>query len=139
MPLTRLDIHFLKMARLQGEKSSFAKKKRGAVIAKNNRVISVGVSSHLDSNQALQAHSKLSENERYVATVNAELVAMGAAIRGGVTLNDVTMYISDPPNWITFKTMVTMGIKRIVHYGAGKGERVTHYARMLGIEILGIG
>ena len=79
------------------------------------------------------------QEERYIATVNAELVAMGNAITAGINLHNVTIYISEVPNWITFKTLVTFGIKRIVHYGPCLNERIKHYSRELGVQLISVG
>lgn len=138
MPLNRSDMHFLRMAQIQGEKSQFSRKKRGAVIVKDNKVIAAGISSHLDDKVAGQALAKLNDNERYVATVNAEIMAIGVAVKAGINLNNVTIYTSDCPNWQVFKTLVVMGIKRIVHYGPTTSDRIGHYSQQLGIELLSV-
>lgn len=127
------------MARQQGERSSFAHKKRGAVLAKDNKIVATGVNAHLDETGAPAKTKGLGESERYVATVNAEIIAIGSAVRANVYLGDLTMYISDPPNWVTFKFIVALGLKRIVHYGTLQSERIKHYAQALGIEILSVG
>lgn len=139
MGLQHTDLHFLKMAQMQGEKSQFSRKKRGAVLAKNNKVLSVGVSSHLNEAVGAAALSKLSDDERYVATVNAEIMAIGSAIKNGLDITGSTIYISDCPNWAVFKFIVIMGIKRIAFYGPVSSERVTHYSQELGVEIISVG
>ncbi len=137
--ITKTDLHFLKMSQIQGQQSSFSKKKRGAILAKDNRVVAAGVSSHLNEDGASNKSGQLSENERYVATVNAEVVAIGAAIKAGIFLAGCTIYISDCPNWQTFKFLVTLGLKRIIHYGPTSNDRILHYAREMAVEIMGIG
>ncbi len=127
------------MAQIQGQNSAFSKKKRGAILAKDNKVVAAGVSSHLNEDGATNKGGQLSENERYVATVNAEVVAIGAAIKAGIFLSGCTIYVSDCPNWQTFKFLVTLGLKRIIHYGPTLNERIMHYAREMGVEIIGIG
>lgn len=134
MAITNVDLHFLKYAQLQGQTSEFSKKKRGAVIAKGNKIISTGVNSHLESK-----HSIFNESERYVATINAEIVALGGAVQKSAPIVQCTMYSSDEPNWVTFKTCVVMGIKRFVHYGQTKSKRIKAYAQNLGVEIIGLG
>lgn len=137
--LSKSDLHFLKMAQIQGQRSKFSKRKRGAILAKDNKVIAAGVSSHLNESGPTANSGALSENERYVATVNAEIVAVGAAIKAGIFLSGCSIYVSDCPNWQTFKFLVTMGLKRILHYGPTMNDRITHYAREMGVEIIGIG
>lgn len=139
MSLSRLDTHFLKMAKMQGEKSSFSRKKRGCVIAKQNQIVATGVSSHLDTTKTETHTAGMGAEEKYVATVNAELVAIGAAVRANIGIAGATVYTSDCPNWMTFKMIATLGIRRVVHYGPCTNERITHYAKELGIEMLGVG
>lgn len=94
-----------------------------------------GISTHLGGN----LYKPEVEEEKYVATVNAELVAVGSAIMANQSIANTTIYTSDAPNWITFKLLVTIGIKRIVFYGPVTNERMTHYARELGIELVPVG
>lgn len=139
MSLTNTDLHFVKLARLQGERASFSHKKRGAVIANQNRIIAVGVNSHLDSGRSQATNGANSPDERYVATLNAEVVAISSAVRSNTPLHNATVYISDEPNWVTFKFLVALGIKRIVHYGPTQNEHTKHYAQKLGVEIISVG
>lgn len=138
MALSRIDLHFVKLARMQGERSSFSHSKKGAVIAKENKILSTGVSSHLNEGRAVAAQAG-GENEQYVATIGAELVAISAAVRSNISLNGSTIYLSAEPNWIAFKIIVTMGIKRIAFYGPLTSDRIRHYATELGVEILSVG
>jgi deoxycytidylate deaminase len=116
----------------RGETS--ARKRRGAVIARGNKILATGVSTHLGGELY-----KPETEERYVATVNAELVALGKCIRNGnAPLSDVSLYASDCPNWYTFKMLITIGIRRIVFFGPASNDRVKH-AKELGVEILAVG
>lgn len=140
MSLTQTDLHFLNMARMAGTEqtgtdSGAAKKHRGAIIAQGAEKLSSGASTHLGGNLY-----KPDTEERFVATVNAELVAVGnLTMKGTPPLGNTTIYISDCPNWYTFKMLVTLGIRRIVHYGPVLNERITHYAQELNIEIISVG
>lgn len=149
MSLSQTDLHFLKMAQLQTQAQAEAHKAmdptkphsvrsvkhRGAVIARGNEKLASGSSSHLGGD----LHRPETE-ERYVATVQAEIVALGnLTSKGAPPLGSTTIYISDCPNWYTFKTLITLGFKRIVHYGPVLNERITHYAAELGIELISVG
>lgn len=140
MGLSQIDTHFLKMAAMQTEadagainKKGTTRARRGAVIARNNELVSKGVSQHLGGNLY-----KPDDEERYVATVNAEQVALGEAVRAGQNIGTCTIYCSDCPNWYTFKTIITLGIRRVVHYGPVSNDRISHYARELGIEVISV-
>lgn len=135
MPLERIDNHFLALAKQHGERSTLSHSKRGAVLAKGNQILSIGVNSHLDP--AGEGHAN--DNERYVATVNAEMVAIGSAIQAGLSLVGATMYSSEEPFWITFKLLITIGIKRVVYYGPSKNNKIRDYSQRMGVEVIVIG
>lgn len=139
MALQQNDLHFLRIAQITGQKSKFARHRRGAILVSNNKIIAQGVNSHLDQGKPDAQVAQIQDAERYVATVNAEMVAIGEAIKANVSLLNTTMYVSDAPNWITFKNMVVLGIKRIVHYGAVSNERMRHYAKELDVMLIGVG
>jgi deoxycytidylate deaminase len=142
MPLTRLDLHFLQLATAEAQKdgasnvnSGLKRKTRGCVIASGNQIISTGSSTHLGGQQY-----KPQTDERYVATINAENVAIGKAVQKGTAKFDsATIYITDCPNWYTFKLLVTVGLKRIVHYGPITNPRIVHYSKDLNIDIISVG
>lgn len=146
MPLQKIDMHFLKMAQIKASQNPAAMagstanqqggghKMRGCVIAKNNQVIGSGTSIHLGGEGY-----RPTVQERYVATVNAEIVAMGEAIKNNVgNFNEVTCYSTNCPNWYTFKLLVVMGIKRLCFYGPVTNERTTYYAKEIGVDIISV-
>jgi deoxycytidylate deaminase len=149
MPLSSVDQNFLKMAQHLGAKDPRAIEsksaetgggltgnlKRGAVIAHGNRIVATGVSMHLGGALYKPEH----QSERHIATVSAELVAISEAIKQKNDLNQVSIYISAPPTWPSFKVLVTLGIKRIVCFGPSENKRIQHYATELGIELLIVG
>lgn len=136
MGLSQVDTHFLKMATAQTQVAAQGEshnRKRGAILAKNNELVARGISQHLGGDLF-----KPNDDERYVATVNAELVAIGDAVKANIGLGDCTLYCTDCPNWYTYKMIVELGIKRIVFYGPVSNERISHYSSELGIEIIPI-
>jgi deoxycytidylate deaminase len=137
MSFSRTDEHFLRMSHAEGRKSTLQKTKRGAVIAKGNKVLGIGISARLEEGKsgALQ----ISAEERYIATIRAEIAALGACIRAGINLTGATVYTSDQPDWQSFKTLVTLGIKRIVFAGPLTSKRISHYSQLLGVELLAVG
>lgn len=146
MSLSQVDLHFLQMSRLVGEQGhdaiethsiqhGFGTHKRGCVIAQGAKKLADGFSTHLGGNLY-----KPDTDERFVATINAELVAIGNLTqKGSPPLSLATIYVSDCPNWYTFKMIVTLGFKRIIHYGPIMNPRITHYAQELGVEIISVG
>lgn len=137
MAFNKIDEHFLRMAHSEGAKSPLQHTKRGAIIAKGNKILGMGVSAHLEQGKAPKI--QLPEEERYVATVRAEIAALGACVRNSINLNGATIYISTQPDWQSFKAIVVFGIKRIVFSGPTTSDRIRHYANLLGVELLSVG
>lgn len=148
MSLTKQDLHFLRIATVQGGKSTFEKSKRGAVIAKDNKVIAVGTSAHLaiDGQHVTDENAPVKtifqgdhDQEHYHATIQAELAAIGQAVRANLSLDGATLYVTDFPNWLTWKLIIVSGIKRVVHYGVADNEKVNYYAPIHRIQVISAG
>jgi len=145
MSISKTDLYFLNIAANQSEadpkkissvsrEQTGPRKKRGAVLVYNNKIISKGISQHLGG-----ILYKPEADERYVATVTAEVVAFGEAVKAGfVNFANSTIYTSDCPNWYVYKFIIMLGIKRIVFYGPATNERIQHYSKELGVELLSI-
>lgn len=138
MPLTRNDYHFLQMATIN-ERGGSGRKRRGAILARDNKVIGTGINRHLDDKISDEKLSQLNDDTRYIATINAEIVCISDAIKRGESLAGSTLYISDCPNWISWKTAVTFGIHRFVFFGPVQNEHIEHYAKELAVELLSVG
>lgn len=141
--LTQLDLHYLKMAKMAGEKSQLTHSKRGAIVAKGNSILAQGVNAHLDQAANVKYSGAIDgppppglEGEQYIATITAETVAIAVAIGLTQNLAEVTMYVSDEPNWVTYKWLITLGIKRLVYYGPAQNERIKTYSQALGVEVI---
>jgi dCMP deaminase len=137
MALNRLDEHFLKLARLEGQKSTLQKTKRGCIVARGNKILTTGTSTHMGQGQIQEG--QLMHEERYIAVIQAEIVAVGNAIKSGINIVGATFYISDQPNWQIFKILATCGIKRIVFYGPVTSKKTQHYANLMGVQLLAVG
>jgi deoxycytidylate deaminase len=146
--LSKNDLHFLKMAQSQANRSTFEKSKRGAVIAKDNKVIAVGASAHLaidgshitDENAPVKTiFQGQTDQEHYHATIQAELSAIGMAVRANISLDSCTLYVTSQPNWLVWKTIFICGIKRVVFYGAYDNEKVKYYAPVNKVQVIGVG
>lgn len=114
--------------------SQVKRKPRGAVLARGNKTLSTGRSTHLGGD--LQAADV---SERYVATLNAEIVAISEYLAKDIgNLSGCTMYLTSSPNWLTWKTIVALGLKRIVHYGASLDPKITAYAQKMDVEVVSV-
>jgi deoxycytidylate deaminase len=136
MAFGKIDEHFLRMSHSEGAKSPLQHTKRGAIIAKGNKILGIGVSAHLEQGKSAV---QLPSDEKYIATVRAEIAALGACVRNGISLVGATIYISTQPDWSSFKSIVVFGIKRIVFSGPNTSDRIKHYANLMGVELLSIG
>jgi hypothetical protein len=132
MALQSIDLHFLKMAQSMASGTD-DHSKRACIIAHGNRILSKSISQHLGGE-----FTKPYAGEKYVATVPAEIAAVGDCIKAGKPLTAVTIYTNSPPPWYVFKTMATFGFKRFVFYGQSDA-RLAHYAQELGISLVPVG
>ena len=105
---------------------------RGAVIAKGNKALGQGRSTHMGGDL-----DNTDVSDRYTASLNAEIVAMSDFLaKNHGNFVGCTIYCSTPPNWLTWKNVVALGIKRIVHYGPIEDPKVQFYSQKLGVETI---
>jgi deoxycytidylate deaminase len=142
MTISALDLHFLQMASLvaQSDPESIRthaelnvhRHARGSVIAKGNKVMGQGRSTHLGGDL-----DNPNVSERFVASLNAEITAMSDFLqKHNSNFQGCTMYSTTCPNWLTFKTVMSLGIKRFVHYGPTSDPKINYYSQKLGIQVI---
>jgi dCMP deaminase len=103
------DEYFMEFAELTAKRSSSQKLQVGAVIAKNNRVISTGYNGFLPGLQ----HESMHRDGREVNTVHAEQNAIADAAKRGVSVANSTMYITHHPCLDCTKLILACGITDI--------------------------
>lgn len=116
------DEYFMKMAELAGERTTCKRRKIGAVIVKDNRVISTGYNGapkgvkHCIDNECLRDELgiKSGTQQEICRAVHAEQNAIIQAAYKGDSTKDATLYTTTAPCSICAKMIINAGIKRVV-------------------------
>ena len=116
------DDYFMSIAKIVATRSTCDRLRAGAVLVKNNRIISTGYNGappgmpHCDGEEGHKM-----EEGHCIRTVHAEEnCILQAAVMGSVSTMGATIYTTYSPCYHCFKKLVVGGVKRIV---AGKVYR----------------
>ncbi|MBR1929313.1 MAG: dCMP deaminase family protein [Paludibacteraceae bacterium] len=121
----KFDVRYMQMARIWAENSYCVRRKVGALLVKNNMIISDGF------NGTPSGFDNRCEDENNVSlpyVLHAEANAITKVARSGNSSDGATLYITDSPCIECAKLIIQAGIKRVV-YGR-------HYRLTDGIELL---
>jgi dCMP deaminase len=127
------DEYFMAMARLASERSTCIRRKIGAVIVKDNRVVSTGYNgapkgvSHCIDSECLRdkLEIKSGTQQEICKAVHAEQNAIIQAAYKGDSTKDGILYTTTSPCSICAKIIINAGIKRVV---IGKDSYPDEYA-----------
>lgn len=131
------DNRFMEMAKLVSSWSTCVRRKVGAIIVKDKRIIAtgyngapVGVESCIEKGYCLRDKMGIESGTRaeYCYATHAEQNAIVQAAKLGISVDGGTIYITHRPCGICTKLIINSGIKRIV-YGY-------HYPDDFSMEIL---
>lgn len=120
---------FIEIAKVISKESKCVSLKVGAVIVKDNRIISMGyngtVRGSLNCNECVgneftrENHSEWSDSHE----IHAEMNALMFAAKNGISVNGSTLYCTHEPCDQCLKNIIQSGIKRIVYMTPYKKER----------------
>jgi dCMP deaminase len=105
------DEYFMSIAYLISCRSPSEKIKVGAVIVKDNRIVTCGYNGYPSNSPHISIHRDGHE----INTIHAEQNAISDAARRGVTLEGATIYITHFPCIHCSKYIISSGIKSIVY------------------------
>ncbi len=116
------DEYFMKIARLVSERSTCLRRKVGAIIVKNKRIISTGYNgapkglAHCLEVGCLRDSMKVPSGERHELCrgAHAEQNAIIQAAGSGSSMEGSTMYCTDSPCSTCAKMIINAGIRRLV-------------------------
>ena len=128
--------YFLNITRLVAERSTCTRRKVGAILVRDKRVITTGYNgvpsgiSHCEAVGCLRDKLKVPSGERHELCrgLHAEQNAIIQAATHGVSILGCTLYCTNMPCSICSKMLINAGIVKI-YYGEG-------YADLLGEEML---
>ena len=105
----------MQMAHLVATRATCDRKHVGAVIVKDNRVLSTGYNGSLPGAPHCDTDGHLMVDGHCVRTVHAEANAIAHAAKHGVPLDGSTLYVTASPCPTCYKLAVSAGIQRIVY------------------------
>jgi dCMP deaminase len=131
------DAYFMMTAKLLASRSTCLSRRVGAVIVKENRIISTGyvgacsgMDSCLDNGECFRRSNKLEEGtldkHENCQSAHAEVNAVAYAARYGVAIGGATIYTTLHPCYTCAKLVVQCGIKEVVYelgYKSGNEKR----------------
>jgi len=113
--------YFMQIARDVSTRSTCLRRQHGAVIIKDDQILSTGYNGsptgmpHCDTLGCLREELNVPSGERYelCRSVHAEANAIIQAAHNGVQINGATMYITGMPCYMCAKMIVNAGIKEV--------------------------
>jgi dCMP deaminase len=105
------DEYFINVADLASIRSPCERLKVGCVLAKNNRLVSMGYNGFLAGTN----HKSIVRGGHEQATIHAEINAIADAAKRGASVDGAVAYITHYPCLNCYKALVSSGIKKIVY------------------------
>ena len=136
--MNRYDETMLATAKLFGELSYCEKKKVGAVIAKEGRILATGYNGTVSGfDNQCETYDFLEDKlvtSPYV--IHAEQNALMFCAKNGIPTNNTTMYITLSPCATCAKLLVQAGIKRVVFLEYWKDLDGLDFLRLAGVDLV---
>ena len=121
---TTKENYYLDIAQVVAERGTCLRKKYGAIIVKNDSIVSTGYvgaprgrKNCCDMQFCLREQMNIPRGERYelCRSVHAEQNAIVQAAKLGISLDGGTLYCTHQPCVICAKMIINAGIKRVVY------------------------
>ncbi len=117
------DEYFMKIARDVSERATCIRRKVGAVIVKDKRILSTGYNgapagvTHCTNENCLRTLNNIPSGERHELCrgLHAEQNAIIQAALHGVSINNASIYITNQPCSICTKMLINSGIKKFIY------------------------
>ncbi|MEA1961405.1 MAG: cytidine/deoxycytidylate deaminase family protein [Bacillota bacterium] len=140
------DDYFLDLADLVASRSTCLRRHVGAVLVKNERIISTGYNGaprglkHCLELGCLREEMGIPSGQRYELCrgVHAEQNAIINAAYYGVSTEGSVLYCTNQPCLICARMIINAGIQRVVHRGNFEDELAVQFMQEAGIKLLEI-
>ncbi len=109
------DTYFVWQAVVASTRATCNRRLVGAVLVRDHRVLTTGYNGSIRSGGHCDDVGHLMRDQHCVRTVHAEVNAVLAAARHGVSTDGATLYVTCYPCWACFKMLANAGIARIVY------------------------
>ncbi|MBN2220153.1 MAG: dCMP deaminase family protein [Kosmotogaceae bacterium] len=128
------DSYFMKLAYQVRERSSCHHRKVGALIVRENRILSTGYNQppsgfpHCDETECIRDALGISsgQNQEICYAAHAEQNAIAQAAKFGIATNGSTIYVTHRPCSICARLIINAGIKRVV-FSEGYPDPLTEF------------
>lgn len=138
------DEYFLELADLVARRSSCLRRHVGAVLVKNERIISTGYNgaprglAHCLDVGCLREEMQIPSGQRYELCrgVHAEQNAIINAAYYGVATEGSVLYCTNQPCIICARMIINAGITKVVHRGDFDDELALSFMNEAGIEVI---
>lgn len=109
------DVYFLRMARLVATRATCPRRRVGAVLVRDRRVIATGYNGSVTGDVHCDDVGCLMENGHCIRAVHAELNALLQCAASNQTSAGATLYCTDFPCIHCAKALVQAGVARVVY------------------------
>ncbi len=137
------DDYFMKITQVVGERATCVKRSVGAIIVKDNRILSTGYNGapkgmkHCEEVGCIRVEMNVPSGARHELCrgLHAEQNAIIQAAWHGVKIEGGTMYCTYQPCVICVKMMLNAGIKRLVYSGSYPDELAMKMIKESGLPV----
>jgi dCMP deaminase len=137
------DEYFLEIARIVSKRSTCLRRKVGALIVKDRRILATGYNGtpsgirHCAEVGCLRAKLKIPSGQRHELCrgLHAEQNALLQAALYGISLRDSSLYITNQPCIICAKMIINAGVREVVIAGSYPDRIAREFLDEAGIEI----
>lgn len=140
------DEYFMQVAKLVASRSTCLRRQVGAVLVRNERIISTGYNGspsgiiHCDKTGCLRDTMQIPSGQRYELCrgVHAEQNAIINAAFYGIATADTALYCTEQPCLICARMIINAGINRIIHSGDFQDHIALNLITEAGIQITSV-
>jgi len=137
------DEYFMRMAHLVSSRSTCLRRKVGAVLVKDRRILATGYNGapqglpHCDETGCLREKLKVPSGVRHEICrgLHAEQNVIIQAALHGVSIKGSTLYITCAPCSICAKMIINAGIKRVIYEDSYPDEMAEEFLKKAKVEV----
>ena len=137
------DKYFLEIARIVSKRSTCLRRKVGALIVKDRRILATGYNGtpsgirHCAEVGCLRAKLKIPSGQRHELCrgLHAEQNVLLQAALYGISLRDSSLYITNQPCIICAKMIINAGVREVVIAGSYPDKMAGEFLDEAGIDI----
>ena len=138
------DDYFLEIARVVAKRSTCLRRKIGAVIVRDRRILTTGYNgapsglAHCSESGGIRDELKIPSGTRHEVcrALHSEMNAIIQAAQHGVSTKGATLYCTNQPCSVCSRMVINAGIVRVVFTGAYPDEFAVSLLKEAGIELV---